>query len=51
MALAGNLSLDLQRDVGLLRPAPGPSCAASWANLVKTVLFSWRRRGELLGES
>ena len=25
MALAGTLSLDLQRDVGLLRPAPGLS--------------------------
>lgn len=25
MPLAGNLSLDLQRGVGFLRPAPGPS--------------------------
>lgn len=45
MALAGNLSLDLQRDIGLLRPAPGPSCAASWADLVKAV-FCFDCEGE-----
>lgn len=27
MSLAGNLSLDLQKNVGLHRPAPGPSIA------------------------